>query len=201
MIELQIRTKLPENCALGVIKAMQNVITKVEGLTDVGESIKGLFQIKGRDISRSLSELPETCDSIVLSKDEAKILIKEHTCMVALPILQSGCILKNVDVSDSTLIWDLICDDEAFKSLMSKLEDYGVEFDILYKGKPSKTGTTYREEEILRFALERGYFDFPKKIRLEEIADHFGIASSTLSEILRRGMKKVLERHFKEGSE
>ena len=29
---------------------------------------------------------------------------------------------------------------------------------------------TYREEEILKLALERGYFDFPKRIKLEELA-------------------------------
>ncbi|MDK2876499.1 MAG: hypothetical protein PWQ22_909, partial [Archaeoglobaceae archaeon] len=61
-----------------------------------------------------------------------------------------------------------------------------------------KSEITFREEEVLRFALEKGYFDFPKKIRLEEIAEHFGIAGSTVSEILRRAQKKILEKYFKE---
>ncbi|WP_456368739.1 helix-turn-helix domain-containing protein [Geoglobus sp.] len=201
MIELQIKTRLPENCALGLIAAMRDVITKVEGLTDVGETIKGLFQVKGKNVSHAVEHLPEMCDTVLLSRDEAKVLIKEHTCMVALPIVQSGCILRKADISDGEIVWDVICDDDSFKRLMSKLEEYGVDFDILYKGRPSKTGTTYREEEILRYALEKGYFDYPKKIRLEEIAEHFGIASSTLSEILRRGQKKILEKYFKEVQE
>ncbi|WP_081423301.1 helix-turn-helix domain-containing protein [Archaeoglobus fulgidus] len=55
---------------------------------------------------------------------------------------------------------------------------------------------TYREEEILKIALEKGYFDFPKRVKLEQLAEFFGIAPSTLSEILRRGQKKVLEKYF-----
>lgn len=38
--------------------------------------------------------------------------------------------------------------------------------------------------------LERGYFDFPKKIKLKEIAEELGIAPSTLSEIFRRVPKE-----------
>ncbi len=198
MIELQIRTRLPENCALGLILRIRDVVAKVEGLTDVGNEIKGLFQIKGRDVDRSLQNLPEICDKVLLSRNEAKVLVKEHTCLIALPIVQSGCILKKVDLRDKEIVWDVICDDKSFTKVMRNLDKYGVDFDILYKGKPSKSETTYREEEILRFALEKGYFDYPRKIKLEELAKHFNIAPSTLSEIIRRGQKKVIEKYFKQ---
>jgi len=78
------------------------------------------------------------------------------------------------------------------------LEKEGVDFEIVYKGRVNdKSNVTYREEEILKIALEKGYFDFPRKIKLEELAKHFGVAPSTLSEILRRGLKKILEMYFK----
>ncbi len=201
MIELQIKTKLPENCAIGLLLEMQDIMARVEGITDVGETIKGLFQVKGKDVDSLVNRLPDKCDTVLVSRDEAKVLVREHTCLVALPIVQSGCILKRIDFDEGEIIWDVICDDESFRTLMGKLEEYGVEFDLLYKGKPSKTGMTYREEEILKYALEKGYFDYPKRIKLEEMAEHFGIASSTLSEILRRGQKKILEKYFKEVQE
>ncbi len=201
MIELQIKTKLPENCAIGLLLEMQDIMAKVEGITDVGETIKGLFQVKGKDVDSLVDRLPDKCDTVLVSRDEAKVLVREHTCLVALPIVQSGCILKRIDFDEGEIVWDVICDDESFKTLMGNLEEYGVEFDLLYKGRPSKTGMTYREEEILKYALEKGYFDYPKRIKLEEMAEHFGIASSTLSEILRRGQKKILEKYFKEVQE
>ena len=200
MLEVQIKTKLPEGCALGAInEILKNSIMKVEGLARIDRSVKGLLRVKAEKIESILTNLPSYCEGVTVSPKEAKILIKKHTCLVALPILESGCIITNVEVKEGEIIWGITCDDESFLELLRKLESYDVHFEMIYKGKPSdKTDITYREEEILKIALEKGFFDFPRKIKLEELADFFGIAPSTLSEILRRGQKKILEKYFKE---
>ncbi|WP_202319452.1 helix-turn-helix domain-containing protein [Archaeoglobus neptunius] len=200
MLEVQIRTTLPENCALGALnEIMENAVMRVEGLSKIDSNVKGLLRVKAENVQNVLSNLPSYCEGVSLSAKEAKVLIREHTCFVSYPILESGCIITNVEIKDSTLVWNIVCDDESFLSLLSKLEEAEVTFDIIYKGKPNdKSEITYREEEILKVALERGYFDFPKKVKLEELAEYFSIAPSTLSEILRRGQKKVLEKYFKE---
>ena len=46
--------------------------------------------------------------------------------------------------------------------------------------------------DILTIAFEQGYFDSPKKLGLSELASMAGIKTSTLTEILRRGQKKIL---------
>lgn len=48
---------------------------------------------------------------------------------------------------------------------------------------------TTREEQIVKLALLMGYFEFPKKIRLEELSERLGISEGTLSEILMRAEK------------
>jgi len=197
MLEVQIKTKLPENCALATLNGiMKSCVVRVEGFARKEEVVKGLLKVKGKNAGEILKNLPSQCEGVPVSSKEAKVLIKEHTCLFAIPILESGCVITAVDVNDSELVWNIICDDEGFLSLLKNLE--GVDFELIYKGKPTgKDEITYREEEILKIALEKGYFDFPKRIKLEELAKLFGIAPSTLSEILRRGQKKVLEKYFK----
>ncbi len=198
MLEVQIKTKLPETCALGTIKEiMKNSVIKIEGLTKIDRNIKGLLRIKAEKVENILHNLPSYCEGVSLSSQEAKVLMKEHTCLIAYPILESGCIITEVKLDGKEVVWSIVCDDESFISLMRKLEEYEVEFEIIYKGKPDdKTKVTYREEEILKIALEKGYFDYPKKVKLEELARYFGIAPSTLSEIIRRGQKKILKKYF-----
>lgn len=198
MLEVQIKTALPESCALGALKeVLDSSITKVEGLTKIDKNVKGLVKIRARGVEEILSNLPSYCEGFVLSSSEAKVLIREHTCFLALAILESGCLITNAELIDRQVIWNVVCDDESFLSLMRKLEDCDIDFELLYKGKPDKKSeTTFREEEILRIALEKGYFDFPKRIKLEELARKFDIAPSTLSEILRRGQKKILKKYF-----
>lgn len=54
---------------------------------------------------------------------------------------------------------------------------------------------TGRQEQILPVAFERGYFDYPKKIGLKDMARQIGIETS-LAEILRRGRRKISEEYF-----
>ena|GEM_PF-485731 len=194
MFEAQIRTPIPSSCALGTLR---EIIMRVEGITKMKEGVRGVFRVKARDIKKILSDLPSQCEGVVVSPHEAKVFVKEHTCLVAHFIIDSGCVISNAEIQGRDIFWSIVCDDESFLKLVRDLEKEGVDFEILYKGKPeSSSKTTYREEEILQMALMRGYFDFPKKVKLEELAEEFGIAPSTLSEIMRRGERKILESYF-----
>ncbi len=173
------------------------MITKVEGIAKSESGVKGLLRVKADKAKEILENLPSYCEGAVVSTKEVRILIKEHTCLVALPILDSGCIITGIGVEGDEIIWSIVCDEKSFSELLNKLESYEVDFEIVYKGKlNSGKDITFREEEILRIALEKGFFDFPRKVKLEELADYIGIAPSTLSEIMRRGLKKVLKAYF-----
>lgn len=200
MLEVQIRTPVPESCVFGAInEIIDEAAMDVKRLTRIDGTVKGLLKIKANKVGEIISSLPSYCEGAAISSKEADVLVKEHSCIVAHLILNSGSILINAKVQDGNIFWSVICDDDSFIRLMSELESSGTDFEILYKGSPEsgeKSRVTYREEELLRIALEKGYFDFPKRIKLEALASNFGIAPSTLSEILRRGQKKVLEKYF-----
>jgi predicted DNA binding protein len=60
----------------------------------------------------------------------------------------------------------------------------------------SKHILTDRQEKVFWIAFKMGFFDFPRKINSKELSQKLGIAQSTLSEILRRGTKKLLDFYF-----
>ena len=45
---------------------------------------------------------------------------------------------------------------------------------------------TDRQREILFYAIEKGYYEIPRKINTQGIAQKFGISQSALSEHLRK---------------
>ena len=131
MLEVQIKTKLPENCALATLNGiMKSCVVRVEGFARKEEVVKGLLKVKGKSADEILKNLPSQCEGVPVSSKEAKVMIKEHTCLFAIPILESGCVITGVDVNDSELVWNIICDDEGFLSLLKNLE--GVEFELLF---------------------------------------------------------------------
>jgi predicted DNA binding protein len=52
---------------------------------------------------------------------------------------------------------------------------------------------------VVRAALERGYFDYPRRITLEELAKVCNTSLSTVTETLKRGEKNILRHYFESG--
>jgi predicted DNA binding protein len=85
---------------------------------------------------------------------------------------------------------------------VTKTTDYvaesGLTFDIgairELEGEPSgRFGLTDRQFEALRRAGEAGYFEIPRGIDQEDLADELGISHQALSERLRRGIDALVE--------
>ncbi len=55
---------------------------------------------------------------------------------------------------------------------------------------------TDRQESVISLAYDLGYFEFPKRIKLTQLAGRLGVSKSTLSEILRAGEAKILHAYF-----
>lgn len=50
------------------------------------------------------------------------------------------------------------------------------------------------QREVLRTALAEGYFEIPREVTMNELADRFDVSSQAVSERLRRGLATVLRR-------
>lgn len=55
---------------------------------------------------------------------------------------------------------------------------------------------TDRQREILNLAVERGYYEVPRQVTLQDLADELGIAIGAASEGLRRAESRVVRSHF-----
>jgi predicted DNA binding protein len=87
---------------------------------------------------------------------------------------------------------------EAYTSIIRALENAGHKVTVLKMGKfePKTEILTEKQERIFWLALKGGFFDYPRKIGLRELSAKLGISPSTLSEIIRRGTRRLLEQYF-----
>ncbi len=125
-------------------------------------------------------------------------IIRDHECHLARTILDSGAIVVSAEVTQDEITWVLACTKDEFKRLLELLENEGFGYEIIWKTKFSEKcfELSYLEEEMLKLALKNGYFDSPKGIKLEELAKLLGLSKSTVSELLRRVVKKIAERYI-----
>lgn len=100
---------------------------------------------------------------------------------------------------DGTILWRVMTSDrDDVKRLLSRLKK--AKFDVrLLRLAPidERASLTRRQEEIILMAFDRGYFETPRKIKLKDLSKLTGVSQATLSEILRKGQKKIVVDYLK----
>ncbi len=94
---------------------------------------------------------------------------------------------------NGSLDWNLLVkDSEDMAKVMDMLQFRGASADVRrIENAFREEVLTTRQNEILLAAIRLGYFDFPRKKGLTELANELAIKPSTLSEIMRRAESKI----------
>ena len=114
-------------------------------------------------------------------------------------ILSKYIVSQGTVISDS-IAWTIILDGYSeLKRLLKEFIDSKIEVKVM-KVVKVKQGSiiTARQEQIVKIALETGFYDFPRRITLRKLAEKLNVSPSTLSEILRRAEKNIIETYFRE---
>lgn len=89
--------------------------------------------------------------------------------------------------------------DRAFDGFTDRCEDYGISVELVSieqtatsSSTSSQYGLTDRQHEALILAMSRGYFESPRQTSTEELAEEMGISQPSMSSLLRRGERQLL---------
>jgi len=135
------------------------------------------------------------------AQGKASIWMESEGCGVCHTILSSDAFLvSGKSIEGYTIMYSFMVPSfDAFQKIMSAMQTAGLQVKVLKMGKfePKEGVLTEKQERIFWLALKGGFFDYPRKIDTGELAAKLGISPSTLSEITRRGMRRLLESYFK----
>jgi len=170
------------------------------------DGVQELFEVRSapelsKKIVDYLRQDSYVYDVDIVKGDRGRVIgsLKTHKCTACKTFAGANCFLVSATSKpEGKLEWIVLGSDTMVRSLMEGLEKQSVDGDVVRIYKLQEEGElTARQEEILQIALEKGYFEFPKKITLRQLAKVLDVSAATLTEILRRGQKKVLQEHFK----
>ncbi len=169
---------------------------------DVRESSKGkighMVNIPQNQLSLIGSKMP--FNIVHTGKEEASVWFESDGCDVCQTIIENdsflvsgGCLGK-----DQVLYRFISPHQEAFQEIISKLDEKGYMPKVRKVEKYRSEGDilTSKQRLVLWHALKAGFFEYPRKINTIELSKRLGMVPSTLSEITRRGFRRLLESHF-----
>ncbi|MCL5800034.1 MAG: helix-turn-helix domain-containing protein [Candidatus Thermoplasmatota archaeon] len=172
------------------------------------------FTVKGQNVgpqfTKHLVELDEYSDTAawelrVKTNGTARagknlIYIDSPSCSACKVLADAQCIVLNVEESSSKWVRLrlLVPGSYGLKKLLNLFEERGVNATVIKDRDFEFEDLTDRQNEILTIAYNEGYFDLERKASLTEIAKRIGISTPTMEEIIRRAMKKLVERYIRE---
>lgn len=169
----------------------------------VGNALMNLHDARIDAVLTDIRAHPSLVELFVLAQDaqEALVNVKTHDSWLLTSLIEAEVVLRfpvrvSWDGKHAVGTWTITGMRNRVDRLITLLEEKHVQVELKSIQKiPSNQvqGTlTPRQAEILKVALTLGYFEFPRKITLTELARRVGVAKSTLSEIVRRiSQKKV----------
>jgi len=138
-------------------------------------------------------------EAIIPPKGKILATLVVDNCHACHELANSECFLTDATATESGGVeWRILAPKRAsVESLVKTLRDRGLEIEVVAIRTVKGSGMlTDRQERVLSLAYKLGYFEFPKKINLTDLASKLGVSKSTLSEILRTGEEKVLHSYF-----
>ncbi|MCL4437101.1 MAG: helix-turn-helix domain-containing protein [Thaumarchaeota archaeon] len=199
----------PYNISIEIVNERCKVLALLKDLginefrmMDVRGSEKGVTCHLVKMSSRQIEKIPKDNFTKKHSDypDEDLAWFDTDGCDVCNTIVSNGSFLvSGRDIQNQTFIYTFIAPNfEAYRSIISGLESKGLKPKVLKIERYEAKGRilTEKQERVLWLALKMGFFDYPRKINSVEFAKKVGVEPSTLSEITRRGMRRLLEHYF-----
>ncbi|WP_323190699.1 helix-turn-helix domain-containing protein [Halostella sp. PRR32] len=166
----------------------------------------GLAEISSPNLPDLIGEMTaydEVTDVDLLQEYENEALIQFETTMPLLlfAVQDSGVPLEMpFDIVDGEAEWTLTAPQDRLSQLGEQLDAFGVSYTVDYVQQTIESGQllTDHQLELVRTAVEVGYYDTPRTSSLTELAETLDIAKSTCSETLHRAEEKIVKQYLDE---
>jgi len=141
--------------------------------------------------ARLLHEDEEECYEflVVIDRSESPLLSAPCAC----DVMCHGEIRPGKDLAQ----FELVAPEETIRRINQEMSDGPFHSRLVrigeYSGKNDVSASlTPRQEKLIKIAYERGYYEVPRSVDLNELAQQFDLDKSTVSEHLRRAERNIL---------
>ncbi len=206
MIEAVIRITLPCSWVTDVTVRHGATVNLVEQKPAGDRALQSLVEIDPGDADPNAivetlraNRFIHSVEAIVPPHGRILATLLVDNCHACHELANSECFLTDATATEGGgLEWRLLAPRRAaVEDLVKTLKGRGISVELAaIKSVKGSGSLTDRQARVLSLAYQLGYFEFPKKIGLSELAKKLGVSKSSLSETLRTGEEKILHAYF-----
>lgn len=203
MPRAELTLTIPEEVWLGdLTRSFPGATFRILAAVPGDDTGVGLVEVTAPDLVSILDRLEsyEEVTEVELfrrERDTALLQFETDHPLLLLPIQGSGVPLEMpFDITDGTATWELTAPRDRLSELGDQLDAFDISYTVeaLEEHIEPEQLLTDNQLQLLRTAVEQGYYDTPRACTLTELADACGTAKSTCSETLHRAEGKIVKR-------
>jgi predicted DNA binding protein len=165
----------------------------------IGNAIFEIMHYDTESIIKNIKEHPSVVEFSLMEQEEnrIKINIKTKDPYLLYAVINCGVLIDfPVNVREGYAYWRLISSRSRIDELLTIFDNRKIDYELLrigsapYDLEDEKYKLSLDESEALDRAIKKGFFEVPRKISLEELANQMGKSKSALSVMLRKIIKK-----------
>jgi predicted DNA binding protein len=202
----RVKVKFPDKIWISdIFEKFPNVKMEIEYFLpydlekSIGNSIVEVQDFAIKKVIETVKTHPSVQGFTILEQEENKVRfnVKTKDPYLLYALIKCGVLVKfPVNIRDGFAYWRLISSRESIDKLLSIFEQKNINFELLRIGtspyilEEEKEQLSIEESYVLDEAIKQGFFEIPRLISLEELANHLGRSKSALSVMLRKIIKK-----------
>ncbi|MFH1785288.1 MAG: helix-turn-helix domain-containing protein [Candidatus Micrarchaeota archaeon] len=185
------------------VKEISARVCKLESGTKINTACYRLFSPKKESLDGFVKQIvPNVSGAKLLSSDGSVALLEVSWRAPKTSydtVLASGCsTTSSCYAKDGYETYSLFTEDPTqIKKLFTDMNEIGEVKIFGIKNEPKNNdnyGLTPKQRQALASAVSMGYYEWPKKVNLEELASRLGIKRRALQENLRKAEGRVLQK-------
>lgn len=170
----------------------------------------GLAELAASDLDGVLATVlghPSVVDLDLLERGDGEALVQFRTSEPLLLVAARGSGLPlelPFEVQDGEATWSVVASSDTLSALGDQLDLVGIDYTVESVSQAVEVPEgvlTERQRWLVETAIERGYYDTPRRISLTELADEVGLAKSSASETLHRAEERLIKRFVEDGGD
>ena len=207
MTEVILAVTMPDSWVRQISERHDVSVRILDCIPTASEGGRSLFEIEAGDtdpalVLESMRAHPDIERVDVTAIEEDRILgsVVVRKCSSCRMIMQSKCFLQGArSLKDGRVELRVVGGVEgSLQDLLDRLRQDGCTVDLQKVSRgDAETAVTHRQEMVIRKAMEIGYFDYPRRGGLKELARDMDVSQSTVAEVLQRGERNIIEQYFR----
>ncbi|WP_424018426.1 helix-turn-helix domain-containing protein [Halorientalis pallida] len=203
MPRAKLSVRLPQAAWIGDLSTdYPDVEFRVLAALPTGETGVGLVELSGPNLPEVIRRIQEretivSLDLLGESDDRTLIQFETTEPLLLFSVKESGIPLEPpVEIRDGRATVEVTASQDRLSTFGSQLEQFGMSFDVEYVRRTVDSTDqllTDRQRDLVVEAVQQGYYDTPRESSLTELADHLGMAKSTVSETLHRAEETIVK--------